>query len=49
MIRRPKFMNIEGVYMPQEELDAPIEVGDIIETDLDETKVYQHSGRGSFV
>ena len=34
MIRRPKFMNIEGIYMSQEELDAPIEVGDIIETEL---------------
>ena len=34
MIRKPKFMNIEGVYMSQEELDASIEVGDIIETDL---------------
>ena len=34
MIRKPRFMNVEGVYMSQEELDASIEVGDIIETDL---------------
>ena len=25
-------MNIEGVYMSQEELDASIEIGEIIET-----------------
>ena len=29
-------MNIEGVYMSQEELDASIEIGDIIETDKGE-------------
>lgn len=33
MIRKQKFMNIEGVYMSQEELDASIEIGDVIETD----------------
>ena len=27
-------MNIEGVYLSQEELDASIEIGDIVETDL---------------
>lgn len=32
MIRKTKFMNIEGVYMSQEELDASIEIGEIIET-----------------
>ena len=32
MIRKPKFMNIEGVYMSQEELDASIEIGEVIET-----------------
>jgi hypothetical protein len=33
MIRKQKFMNIEGVYMSQEKLDASIEIGDVIETD----------------
>lgn len=32
MIRKPKFMNIEGIYMSQEELDASIEIGEVIET-----------------
>ena len=34
MIRKPKFMNIEGIYLSQEELDASIEIGEIIETDF---------------
>lgn len=32
MIRKPKFMNIEGIYMSQDELDASIEIGEVIET-----------------
>ena len=32
MIRKPKFMNIEGIYMSQEELDASIEIGEVIDT-----------------
>lgn len=36
MIRRPKFMNIEGVYMSQEDLETSIEIGDVIETDKGE-------------
>lgn len=36
MIRRSKMMNIEGVYMSQDELDASIEIGEVIETDKGE-------------
>lgn len=36
MIRKPKFMNIEGIYISQEELDASIEIGEVIETDKGE-------------
>lgn len=32
MIRRPKFMNVEGVYMSQEEMDVSVEIGEVIET-----------------
>lgn len=32
MIRKTKFMNIEGIYMSQEELDASVEIGEVIET-----------------
>jgi hypothetical protein len=34
MIRKVKFMDTERVEMSQEELDASIEIGDIVETDL---------------
>ena len=36
MIRKPKFMNMEKVEMTQEELNAIIEIGDVIETDKGE-------------
>ena len=32
MIRKPKFMNMENVEMTQEELNASIEIGEVIET-----------------
>lgn len=36
MIRKPKFMNMENVEMTQEELNASIEIGEVIETDKGE-------------
>ena len=36
MIRKVKFMDTERVEMSQEELDASIEIGDIIDTDKGE-------------
>ena len=32
MIRKPKFMTMEKIEMTQEELNASIEIGEIIET-----------------